>query len=127
MPAVPDLYADLPDPVLIHFERSGGFAGLRLQFDLSTASLPEQVAGEIREILSACAFFDLPPQLPSAPGADRFSYHIRVEVELHRHAVVFGDSAAPPELLRLADLLYQAARQAGSRPHSPTGPSGPSG
>lgn len=111
---------DLPEPVLIHFERSGGFAGLRLQFDLNTASLPDPLAGEIRELLSACAFFDLPAQLPTpSPGADRFSYRIRVEFELHAHAVAFGDSAAPPELLRLADLLHQAGRQAGSRPHAP--------
>ena len=82
----------------IWFERSGGFAGLRLEGSLDTSSLPEKQAKHLAELLERSHFFDLPLKLKSASGADRFSYKLTVETPSGSHSVEAGEAAVPPEL-----------------------------
>ena len=48
------------DPMQIHFERSGGFAGLRLTTALDEQSLTPQEARKLKELIEAVDFLRFP-------------------------------------------------------------------
>jgi Spy/CpxP family protein refolding chaperone len=48
------------DPMQIHFERSGGFAGLRLAMALDEQSLTPQEARKLKELIEAVDFYASP-------------------------------------------------------------------
>jgi hypothetical protein len=90
----------------IRFERTGGFAGRKLQGSLDSSSLPEPQARRLLELLEQSHFFDLPLKLESAsPGADRFSYKVTVETESGSHTVEANDAAVPAGLRPLLTWL----------------------
>ena len=95
-------------PVLIRFERTGGFAGLSQRATLDSESLtPEQ----LEETLEHSRFFELPVKLEArAPGADRFQYLLTVEDKGRVHTVRAGDAAVPDSLRPLLDWLGADAR-----------------
>ena len=47
----------------IKFERTGGFAGMRIATDLKLDDLPDEQANSIRELLNDMDFAELPEQL----------------------------------------------------------------
>lgn len=47
----------------IHFERSGGFAGLRLSHDLDWADHSPEERGELDRLVERAQFFDLPAEV----------------------------------------------------------------
>src|SRR5262249_18841041 len=59
----------------IHFERSGGVAGISLGVIIDVDALPPPEAQRVRELVDASGFFALPAVL-AGPGsdADRFQY-----------------------------------------------------
>jgi hypothetical protein len=90
----------------IIFERTGGFAGRKLQGILESSSLPEPQAGRLRELLDQSGFFRLPEKLISkSSGADRFYYKITVESDTGIHTVEAAEAAIPPHLRTLLDWL----------------------
>lgn len=96
----------------IHFERSGGFAGLRLQHELDTNSLPPAEAEEITRLVDSAHFFELPPTLRATqPGADRFRYKLSVNSGTQNHSVELDDAAAPASLRPLLSWLTAAQRK----------------
>lgn len=99
----------------IYFERTGGFAGMRMTATVNTESLSPDKARELRDMVDAAAFFDL-PALIAAPTleADRFRYKLTVEVEGRRHTVEMSDAAVPDALRPLLQKLTVAARSPGS-------------
>jgi hypothetical protein len=107
----------------VHFERSGGFGGIRLTADLDTDQLhviygappvqralsPEE-ARYLERLVEASNFFALPAGTSSATrGADRFQYVITVESAGKRHSVQTTDEAAPEALHTLVASLRNAA------------------
>ena len=114
----------------IHFERSGGITGMRVTTTVDTDLLPEDEAQELRDMLDAANFFELPERLASpAPGADRFQYRLTVENDDQEpHTVHMGDASAPPEmqpLLRKLTLLARGQRDSDSSSPANPGPVGP--
>ncbi len=66
----------------IHFERTGGFMGLRMVASFDTEELPEEDARRLHDLLDEIDFFELPPHLESAdPGMDQFHYTLSVAME----------------------------------------------
>ena len=64
----------------IHFEKSGGFAGLRLSHDLDRADLSPEERGELDRLVERAQFFDLPAEVRALnPGADRFQYRLTMK------------------------------------------------
>ena len=64
----------------IHFERSGGFAGLRLAHDIDSAILPADQEAPLKDLVEQSRFFELPAVLRAErPGADRFQYKLRLK------------------------------------------------
>ncbi len=92
--------------MLIHFERTGGFAGMSTAVTLNTDSLPEEEARKLQEMVDAAGFFNLPEKFPlPARGADYFVYRLTVESEGRKHTVEVSEPAVPAELRPLLQAL----------------------
>lgn len=99
-------------PMHIAFERSGGFAGMRLTTTIDPKVLSPEEAAKIWEMVEAANFFNLPPAITSTkPGADRFHYKVIVETKERRHTVEIDEGATPPSLRPLLDWLTAKARK----------------
>lgn len=94
----------------IKFERSGGFAGMRLSTDLKLDDLPDEQAKSIVELLDDLDFDELPEQMLDESGPDQFTYTITVETKDGEHTVVTGDASAPEKMQELLQLLNRLAR-----------------
>ena len=95
----------------IHFERTGGFAGMRVAATIDTATLAPEEAQKLQEQVAAAKFFHLPASIPAQTGADSFHYQVTIEDQGQRHTLVVGESAASPELKALLRDLTRIARQ----------------
>jgi hypothetical protein len=94
----------------IKFERTGGFAGMRMATDVKLEDLPEDQAETILELLDDLDFVELPEQMLDQSGPDQFTYKITVETDQGEHTVVTGDSSAPEKMQELLQLLNRLAR-----------------
>ena len=95
----------------IKFERTGGFAGMRIATDLKLDDLPDEQAHTISELLDDLDFRKLPASLMKEEGmADQFTYTITVETKKWEHTVITGDVSAPEKLQELLQLLNRLAR-----------------
>ncbi|MFN2228262.1 MAG: protealysin inhibitor emfourin [Anaerolineae bacterium] len=66
----------------IEFERTGGFAGMRLSTSVDVADLSPRDQETLESAVESADFFQLPRQMNSAaPGADRLQYHLVIEQE----------------------------------------------
>ena len=94
----------------IKFERTGGFAGMRIARDLKLDDLPDEQAKSLVELLDDLDFNELPEQMTEESGADQFTYVITVETKKWEHTVVTGDTSAPEKMQELLQLLNRLAR-----------------
>jgi hypothetical protein len=98
----------------IKFERTGGFAGMRIATDLKWDDLSDEYASRIAELLDDLDFEELPEQMLDEDMPDQFTYTITVETKKGEHTVVTGEASAPEkmqELLRLLDRLARTKRK----------------
>ena len=96
--------------MIISFERSGGFAGIRLFVERDTADLPEEKAKELEEIVEQTGFFDLPARSPTpSRGADYNTYLIRVQDGERNHEIKATDMSMPDGLAPLIKNLTDLA------------------
>ena len=95
----------------IKFERTGGFAGMRIAADIEPRDLPDDEARTLTDLLDDMDFNELPEQLVSGAGADQFTYAITVETTKWEHTVITGDATAPEKMHELLELLNQVARK----------------
>jgi hypothetical protein len=97
----------------IHFERSGGFAGITLSVTIETDTLPPGDAEELQRLVERAGFFDLPATIAdTTPVADQFVYRVTVEADARSHTVETSEGAAPSTLRPLLDWLNRATRRA---------------
>jgi hypothetical protein len=95
----------------IHFERTGGFANIRLAGDFDLDSMPEEIANPLKALLEQVDFASLPEQLPGKTSVpDQFNYIITVTAASWQHTVVTGDHSAPEALRQLLQKLTELAR-----------------
>lgn len=96
----------------IEFERSGGFAGMRLSGRVDTSELSAEQAHSLAEAVDAAHFWDLPGEIPGdRTGADRFQYVVTVEAADRRHTVRVGESAMPEALDVLVEAVTRLVRR----------------
>ena len=96
----------------IEFERSGGFAGMRLSGSVDTSELPAEQARSLEEAVGAAQFWDLPGEIPGdRQGADRFQYIVTVKDADRRHTVHVGESAMPEALGALVKAVTRLVRR----------------
>ncbi len=97
----------------IDYERSGGFAGMRLAAKIDTATLPAEQASALQSAVDAAHFFDLPAKIPAPPqAADQFQYIVTIEAGGKRKTVDVGEGSASPALQTLLQQLTVLARSA---------------
>jgi hypothetical protein len=95
----------------IRFERTGGFAGMKIAKDLKLDDLPDDQAQRLQELLDDMDFRELPEQLTGKESMpDQFTYVITVETKKWEHTVVTGDTSAPEKMQELLQLLNRLAR-----------------
>jgi hypothetical protein len=95
----------------IRFQRTGGFAGTRLELDLDSSTLPPDEARKLEKLLKDARFFDLPEHLRAErSGADRFEYRVTIESAERSHTIQAGEGALPATLRPLLDFLARSAR-----------------
>jgi len=95
----------------IKFERTGGFAGMRIAKDLKLDDLPDEQADSIMELLEDLDFEELPEKLKNEKAMpDQFTYTITVETKKGEHTVTTGDASAPEKMQELLRLLDRLAR-----------------
>jgi len=96
----------------IKFERTGGFAGIRLAADIELDELPEHQVHQILELLDELDFDELPEQLTdNRQVADGFTYSVTVVSETRQHTVTTSETAAPEKMNSMFEILTQIARQ----------------
>jgi hypothetical protein len=96
----------------IIFERSGGFAGIKLSAAFDLDSLPKDQADEIRSAVNKVDFSRLSEQmLPPTPMPDQLEYVITIETDEWQHKIVTSDTTAPAELQPLLRTLTRFARK----------------
>lgn len=96
----------------IKFERTGGFAGMRIAADIELEDLPKEQADRLCELMDDVDFDELPENLLKGnPVPDGFTYSITVESEEGQHTVTTSDTSAPSKMQPLLELLFQIARQ----------------
>ena len=96
----------------INFERSGGFAGMRISTTIDTASLGSEETRELQNLIDTANFFALPAMITttSPAGVDQFQYKLTIETDDRQHTVETGDASAPDTLLPLLQKLTRLAR-----------------
>ncbi len=94
----------------IKFERTGGFAGMKMAADVKLDDLPDEQAKSIVDLLNDMDFGELPEQMLDQSGPDQFTYTITVETNKWEHTVVTGDVSAPEKMQELLQLLNRVAR-----------------
>ncbi len=104
----------------VHFERSGGFAGITLSCDFDSANLSPEENSDLTRLLTESHFFELPAAMPAQSGADLFQFNITVDNGTQKHSVVFDQKSAPEYLKPLLQWLMAAQRKilAAQKPHS---------
>ena len=94
----------------IKFERTGGFAGMRIAAEFELDDLPEEQARTLSDLLDDMDFDELPENLTGNSAiSDQFTYSITVEGEKGKHTVVTGDHS-DEKMQKLLEILNRIAR-----------------
>jgi len=96
----------------IKFERTGGFAGIRLTADIDVNKLPEDEKRNILKLLDEMDFEDLPEKLSGKmPMPDELVYSVTVVSSKKEYKVVTGESAIPNDMQPLLEILESEAKR----------------
>jgi hypothetical protein len=96
----------------IKFERTGGFAGIRLAADIEMDELPEEQRREILDVLDEMDFEELSDKFTSGISfPDGFVYAISVESEKREYRLVAGESALPDDVQPLIEILESITKR----------------
>ncbi len=95
----------------IKYERTGGFAGMRIATDFKPKDLPDDQVRALLDLLDDMDFTELPENLIDDDKPDQFTYKITVKTKKHEHTVTTGDASAPEKMQELFKLLDRIARK----------------
>lgn len=102
--------------MLIHYNRSGGFANLRMNYSVDTAKLPQELAQELERLVNQTDFFSLQaaPQVafPMAAAAnipDLMQHEISVQQGDEERSLHYNDMTMPEQLNPLLERLQELA------------------
>jgi len=95
----------------IKYERTGGFAGMRIATDFKPNDLPDDQVRLLLDLLDDMDFTELPENLIDDDKPDQFTYKITVETKKREHTVITGDASAPKKMQELFKMLDRIARK----------------
>lgn len=99
----------------VTFQSEGGvahFPGLSRPMTMTSDQMAAQQAAELRGLVEAARFFDLPAQMgePAPGAADYRQYTITVEMDDQHHTVRLVEPVEDPDLQRLLRFLQEHAK-----------------
>jgi hypothetical protein len=94
----------------ISFERTGGFAGMRMSITVNLDSLPDPDAASLRKLVTDADFFNLTEIHAEQAIQDGFQYAITVEGDSQQRTIQMTDAAIPDKLRPLLENLSLRAR-----------------
>jgi hypothetical protein len=95
----------------IKMERTGGFAGIRVERDIDSNKLAPSEAKQLERLVRESHFFQLPAELRSpGPGTDRFHYRLTIESEKGARTVEAPEAAATGSLRELLHWIESLPR-----------------
>jgi hypothetical protein len=98
----------------VEFRTDGGFVYLPERAEpviFDTDELPAEEADELRRLIEAARFFDLPEaSAPPRGAADYLQYTISVTSPEHSHTVHLTDPIEDPDVQALVEYLEAKAR-----------------
>lgn len=93
----------------VFFERTGGFAGIRMTKTIDIDTLPKSERNQLQLLIEAADFFKLPENITSANSQpDCFHYTITVEKGQQQHTVRVSEQAVPDTLRPFLEWLMKA-------------------
>ena len=96
----------------VKFERTGGFAGIRIAADIDVNELPDEQKHQIIDLLDDMDFEDLPKKLVGKmPIPDEFVYSVVVISSEKEYKVLAGESAIPDDMQPLLEILEGIAKR----------------
>lgn len=96
----------------IKFERTGGFAGIRLAAEVEMDELPDDQRREILELLDEMDFEELSDKYDGEISfPDGFVYAISVESQKREYRIVAGESALPADMQPLIEILENITKR----------------
>lgn len=96
----------------IKFERTGGFAGIRLAAEFEMDELPDDQKKQLLELIDEIDLDEILEKLGSkASMPDEFTYNLVITTEHIEHTVMFGDSVMPAEVRPLIEMLESIAKR----------------
>jgi hypothetical protein len=98
------------DSYYIHFERSGGFAGITQTLELKSDTLSLEDQDHLRKLIDTSAFFDLKEETGSG-APDQFNYKITIKSEQKERTFETGDVSMPDKLRPLVNYLTDKMRR----------------
>ncbi|HEV3117950.1 MAG TPA: protealysin inhibitor emfourin [Gemmataceae bacterium] len=110
--------AERDELIKIEFTKSGGIAGLHGTTKVDSSTLPAEEERQLRRLIAAARFFELPSDLLDTRGADRFQYTITIEMGRKRHTVEVCDGAVPAALQPLLTWLCERRGDAKAAPEA---------
>lgn len=98
-------------PMKITFRQSGGYGGLRLGYEVDTASLSPDEATKLESLVQQSGILQTSNPANSNPAArDLLQYQITVENQGTTRQISFDDSSLPPGIEPLLDYLQDRAK-----------------
>ena len=96
----------------VRLTRTGGFAGTRLSAELDSATLPEDKARRLHDLVAASGVLARGGAQPKAArSADRFSYRLTVDGGEGERTYDVAEQDVDADLAPLIDWLVSSARE----------------
>lgn len=83
---------------------------MMMTVSIDTAKLGPKEATQLKSLVEAADFFQLPEAISPANQPDRFQYHLTVDEPKRKHSITVSESSMPGTLKPLVDWLMDAAR-----------------
>lgn len=96
----------------LHFERQGGYAGLRLSHEVDVDALPSDTAAQVRELIDAARLLDAThtfTEQSSTRVPDAMIYRLQLEDGATSRTLQWTDVTAPADVKPLLALLSKLA------------------
>ncbi|WP_309741734.1 protealysin inhibitor emfourin [Chamaesiphon sp. OTE_20_metabat_361] len=93
----------------IKFRQSGGYAGLRMGYDLDTNLLPIEEAAELQSLVQGSGVVQSQSSR-SENAADLINYEITIETKEGTRQIAFDDLTLPESIIPLLDYLQSHAK-----------------
>jgi hypothetical protein len=100
----------MQDNFKLHFERSGGFAGIILSFELNSIDLSLEENNKLKALIDSAYFFDYSDVDSKANLPDQFQYKISIESEERSHTVNIAENELTENWQPLIQYLNLKAR-----------------